>query len=238
MKKIVLLSVLLSVAFSGRGADVKSFIISADNFFKKYVSNGQVAYSKIKQNSTEIETLYKEMGTLILSGHDDNSKKAFYINSYNLIAIYGVAKRYPLKSPLDVDGFFDKALHTVATEKMTLNDLELTKLLQPYKDARVHFALACAAKGCPPLANFAFQPDKLDQQLTGRAALALNNKEWVRVYAEQNKVELSKIFDWYKGDFTVDGKSPLDWINQFRKAKIPISFLVGYYEYDWTLNEK
>ena len=238
MKKIALLSFLLHVYFLGQGGDLRSFTTSADNFFKKYVSNGQVDYSKIRQNSTEIETLYTQIGALNLSGLDDNSKKAFYINSYNLIAIYGVTKNYPLKSPLGVNGFFDKVLHTVAAEKITLNDLEVKKLLEPYKDARFHFALVCAARSCPLLPSSAFQPDKLDQQLTERATLALNNKEWVRVDAAQKKVELSKIFDWYKADFTTDGKTSLEWINQFRKEIIPTNFLIGYYEYDWALNKR
>ena len=226
------------VVSSGHATDISSFITLADSFFKKYVTNGQVAYSKIKQNSIEIEVLYKQIGDINLNGVDDDSKKAFYINSYNLIAIYEVDKHYPLKSPMDVKGFFDKMLHTVAGEKMTLNDLEIKKLLQPYKDARFHFALVCAARSCPLLPSFAFHADRLDQQLTERAILALNNKKWVRVYPEQKKAELSKIFEWYKADFTTEGKTSLDWINQFRKEKIPNSFLVGYYEYDWALNER
>ena len=226
------------VVSSGHATDISSFITLADSFFKKYVTNGQVAYSKIKQNSIEIEVLYKQIGDINLNGLDDDSKKAFYINSYNLIAIYEVAKHYPLKSPMDVKGFFDEMLHTVAGEKMTLNNLEIKRLLKPYKDARFHFALVCAARSCPLLPSFAFQPDRLNQQLTERTALALNNNEWVRIYTAKKKVELSKIFDWYKTDFTTQSKTTIEWINQFRKEKIPNNFVVGYYEYDWAVNEK
>ena len=235
--KILIFTFCLTVS-SGHATDIRSFITLADVFFKKYITNGQVAYSKIKQNSSDIEGLYKQIGDANLNAVDDTSKKAFYINSYNLIAIYGITKHYPLKSPMDVKGFFDKELYTVAGEKMTLNDLEIKKLLQPYKDARFHFALVCAARSCPLLPSFAFHPDRLDQQLTERATLALNNKVWVKVYPEQKKVELSKIFDWYKADFTNDAKTLLEWINQFRKEKIPNHFVVGYYEYDWALNER
>jgi predicted ATPase len=235
--KILIFTFCLAVS-SGHATDISSFTTLADNFFKKYVSNGQIAYSKIKQNNTEIEELYKQIADIHLNGLDNNSKKAFYINSYNLIAIYEVTKHYPLKSPMDVKGFFDNVLHTVAGEKMTLNDLEIKKLLQPYKDARFHFALVCAARSCPLLPSFAFQAEGLDQQLTERAKLALNNKEWVKVYPNQKKAELSKIFEWYRADFTTEGKTSVDWINQFRKEKIPNNFAVGYYEYDWALNER
>ena len=107
-----------------------------------------------------------------------------------------------------------------------------------YKDARFHFALACAAKSCPPLASFAFLPTTLDKQLTERTTQALNNPNWIKVNDSQKKVELSKIFEWYKKDFTADSKSEIEWINQFRKEKIPTTYAVGFYEYDWRLNEK
>jgi hypothetical protein len=238
MKKIILLLLLSVPSFLCKSADVKSFLASSDTFFKKYVDNGSVRYTKIKNNITEIEALYKEAGEMKLDGADDNSKKAFFINAYNVIVIYWVVKHYPLKSPLDDSGFFDKVKHKVAGEEMTLNSLEIKKLLTPYKDARFHFALACAAKSCPPLASFAYMPATLDKQLTERATAALNNPGWMKVNAAQKKVELSKIFDWYKKDFTGDGKTEIEWINQYRVEKIPTSYAIGFYEYNWALNEK
>lgn len=218
--------------------DLSTFFKSSDAFLKKYVTNGSVAYSKIKQNLPEIEALYKQAGEITLSGIDVEMQKAFYINAYNMIVIYWVAKHYPLKSPLDNSGFFDKIKHQVAGEEMTLNGLEIKKLLAMYKDARFHFALACAAKSCPPLASFAYMPSTLDKQLTERTKQALNNPHWLKVNATNKSVELSKIFDWYKKDFMVDGKTEIEWINQYRNEKLPVSYKVGYYEYDWKLNEK
>ncbi|MFM9837627.1 MAG: DUF547 domain-containing protein [Cyclobacteriaceae bacterium] len=238
MKKIILLLLLSATSILSNGADVKSFLASSDLFFKKYVDNGSVRYTKIKNSIGEIEALYQQVGEMKLDGADDNSKKAFFINSYNVIVIYWVVKHYPLKSPLDDSGFFDKVKHKVAGEEMTLNSLEIKKLLTPYKDARFHFALACAAKSCPPLASFAYMPSTLDKQLTERATAALNNPGWLKVNASQKKVELSKIFDWYKKDFTGDGKTEIEWINQYRAEKIPTSYAVGFYEYNWALNEK
>ncbi len=238
MKKTVLLALLISTSFLSRSADVKSFLTSSDAFFKKYVDNGSVSYVKIKKSLSEIENLYKDAGEMKLDGLDDNSKKAFYINAYNVVVIYWVVKHYPLKSPLDDSGFFDKVKHKVAGEEMTLNSLEIKKLLTMYKDARFHFALACAAKSCPPLASFAYMPSTLDKQLTERAAAALNNPNWLKINNAQKKVELSKIFEWYKKDFTMDGKTEIEWINQYRTEKIPTSFTVGFYEYNWALNEK
>jgi hypothetical protein len=217
---------------------LSAFTDSSDSFLKKYVSNGSVAYTKIKQNIGEVEALYALIGEMNLSGVDVAMQKSFYINAYNLIVIYWVAKHYPLKSPLDNSGFFDKVKHKVAGEEITLNSLEIKKLLLLYKDARLHFALACAAKSCPPLASFAYTPVALDKQLTERATAALNNPGWLKINNAEKKVELSKIFEWYKKDFTADGKTELEWINQYRKEKIPATYAVGFYEYNWALNEK
>lgn len=235
-KKLIFCYLFTLAITTAWGADLTSFFQQSDTFFKKYVKNGSVAYAKVKQ-SNDAALLYTQVGEMNLKSASDTEKKAFYINAYNIIVIHYVSKHYPLKSPLDQSGFFDQVKHTVAGELMTLNSLEIKKLLATYKDARFHFALACAAKSCPPLASFAFVPAQLEDQLNERTSLALNNPAWIKVNAGQKKVELSKIFEWYKKDFTANNKSEIEWINTFRKEKIPATYAVGYYEYDWRLNE-
>jgi hypothetical protein len=238
MKKILIVTVMILVTNLTIGADLNSFYKKADVFFKKYVDNGMVRYKLINSNFSEIESLYTDLGTMNVASAGDNEKKAFYINAYNLVVIYQVSKFYPLKSPLDQSGFFDKVKHQVAGEAMTLNSLEIKKLILTYKDPKIHFALACAAKSCPPLANFAFMPANMDSELTNRTKKALNDKEWLKIRGDQNKVWLSKIFDWYKKDFTMGGENTvIDFINKYRTTPIPANYTVDYYEYNWELNE-
>jgi hypothetical protein len=238
MKKILIVTVMILVTNLTIGADLNSFYKKADVFFKKYVDNGMVRYKLINSNFSEIESLYTDLGTMNVASAGDNEKKAFYINAYNLVVIYQVSKFYPLKSPLDQSGFFDKVKHQVAGEAMTLNSLEIKKLILTYKDPRIHFALACAAKSCPPLANFAFMPTNMDSELTNRTKKALNDKEWLKLRTDQNKVLLSKIFDWYKKDFTMGGENTvIDFINKYRTTPIPANYAIDYYEYNWELNE-
>jgi len=236
--KTFLSALLLSFSIvTSQAASLTSFTDKADAFLNKYVKNGQVAYKSIKQNLSEISGLYSDIENMNLSSASDAEKKAFYINAYNLIVIYQVTKFYPLKSALDQSGFFDKVKHKVAGENLTLNHLEIKKLILAYKDPRIHFVLACAAKSCPPLASFAYMPATLDKQLEDRTKLALNDKDWLKVKPAENKVLLSKIFEWYKKDFAMTGMTVLDFINKYRSNKIPESYNVGYYEYDWSLNE-
>lgn len=237
MKGGVLLIFLTASFFSGTAGDIKDFFTRTDNFMKKYVKAGAIAYAEVKKNKQEIDELYTLIAGMNVSMVDEGTKKAFYINSYNLAVIHHVVKNYPIKSPMDVPGFFDKVKHVIAGEELTLNDLEHKRLLRPYADARFHFVLVCAARSCPPLASFAYMPDKTDQQLNERTILALNDPAWLKVIRGRKAVEISKIFEWYKKDFTTEGKSVLDWINKYRTEKIPSSYNIGYYEYDWRLNE-
>lgn len=239
MKRAVLIFFsLLALGNLAAGANLPSFFTQADAFFKKYVENGMVHYKEINANFSEAESLYKDIESMNLSSADDRAKKAFYINAYNLIVIYQVSKYYPLKSPLDRSGFFDKVKHNVGGVSMTLNALEIKKLVLTYKDPRIHFVLACAAKSCPPLASFAYEPGQLDQQLDTRTKLSLNNKDWLRLNAGNKTVSISKIFDWYKKDFTMNGENTvLEFINKYRSTPIPASYRVSYYEYNWGLND-
>jgi len=62
---------------------------------------------------------------------------------------------------------------------------------------------------------------------------ALNNADFIKIKGK--KVELSKIFEWYKEDFTHHG-TEIEYLNQFRHIKIPLSAKTSYYPYNWSLN--
>ncbi|MDQ3290694.1 MAG: DUF547 domain-containing protein [Bacteroidota bacterium] len=239
MKKVLAFALLIFICSTSFAQNVLPALTDeADAFLKKYVTEGKVAYAAIKNDEKSIQSLTNKISTINLQGVPDNSKKAFYINAYNLLVIQAVVKLYPLKSVMDKPGFFDKTLHVVAGEKLTLNDLEKKKLLQPYQDARLHFALACAAVSCPPLASYAYTPDGLNAQLDSRTKQAINNPAFIKVNTPNRQVLISKIFDWYKTDFTKDNQTVLSFLNNYRTDKIPSNYQVGYYEYDWRLNNQ
>lgn len=240
MKKrlaFALLSFLFLSSAHGQ-APLADFTEKAQSFLKKYVAASKVDYAGVKAKWGDIESLRAQVGQMNLAQASDDSRKAFYINAYNLLVIYEVARRYPLQSVMDVSGFFDQIKHQVAGEDLTLNALESSKLIKPYGDARLHFALACAAKSCPPLASYAYLPEKVDAQLEERTRAALNNPSFIRVNDQQKQAEVSKLFQWYEKDFTAKGGSVLAFINPYRKEKIPASYALGYYDYDWRLNGK
>ena len=111
MKKTILIS-LLTFVLSSELAQAKStetlnmFYKLSDFYFRKYVHNGLVNYQFANSNEKEINALYQMIGKLDLQGASVDEKKAFYINAYNLIVIKQVVNSYPIKKPMDEEGFF------------------------------------------------------------------------------------------------------------------------------------
>ncbi|RDC65438.1 DUF547 domain-containing protein [Adhaeribacter pallidiroseus] len=239
MSKVALFVFLIFAGFNLSAQNtLPTFTAEADAFLKKFVVAGKVDYAAVKKEAKSIQSLSDKIGSIDLAEASDNSKKAFYINAYNLLVIQAVTNGYPLQTVMDKPGFFDKTLHLVAGEKLTLNNLEKKKLLEPYRDARLHFVLVCAALSCPPLADFAYTPDQMDTQLNTRTQLALNNPTFIRVNTPKQQVLISKIFDWYQADFLKNNQTVLHFINAYRSNKIPENYQLGFYEYDWNLNKK
>ena len=234
MIKTILIGTILAYGLSF--TNISEFTEGTNQLLESSVEDGRVDYKALSNNADQVKQLYQQVGSISLQGASDAEKKAFYINAYNIITIHQIIQNYPVKSPMDIDGFFDKKKHQVAGESLTLNQLEKERLLKNHFDPRAHFVLVCAAVSCPPLADFAYQADQIDQQIKQKTEEALNNPEFIRVDKSKKKVYISKIFDWYKADFTKNEASVLQYINQYRDEKIPESYRVGYYEYDWGLN--
>jgi hypothetical protein len=225
------------MALQAQSAKLNAFYNQADALFKKHVADGKVNYKSLVQNPTELNALYALAGEIQVDKSDALNYQAFWINAYNLGVIKAVADAYPIASPMDIPGFFDKKEHFFGGQTLTLNYLENTLLRGNFDEARYHFVLVCGAISCPPIVNFAYTPEKLDAQMQKQAKLALNNNSFIRVNAEKEKVELSEIFKWYREDFAKNNKGLIEYINAYRIRKIPTDYKVSFYAYDWTLNK-
>jgi len=212
---------------------LNEFFSSSNTFFNKFITAGKVNYTAIKNDSVAIYKLINFIGSADISASDKNTNTAFYINTYNLLVIKTVIENMPLTEPTDLPGFFDAKKHAVAGSYMTLNVLE-NKNLRP--DPRVHFVLVCAAKSCPKIINEAYMPDKIQEQLDAQTKIALNDNTFIKIDEKTKTVKISKLFDWYKDDFINASGSAIDYINKYRTTAIPATYVVSFYEYDWSLN--
>lgn len=235
MKQILTLIMITFLVINGaKGQDLNRFFKDADAFFSKNVSGSKIKYAAIKQDPKELTALTDFIASTDITSYSDAELEAFYINSYNLLVIKTVVDNYPIAQPLDVPGFFDAVKVKVAGKKTTLNNFEKKELLQKYKDPRLHFVLVCAAVSCPPIANFAYMPNKLETQLEARTKAAINDGVFIKVDDFAGKVEISQIFDWYVSDFKPNVNT---FIKKYKTTPLPADVKPTFYTYDWTLND-
>lgn len=238
MRRFIILTITLFslLSLSAQTNIDAQFFNKVDEFLKKHVSDDRVDYAGIIRGST-LDQLVEQIGTANVNGLDENTLKAFYINAYNLLIIKGVTRNYPIKSVQDQGGFFETQKFLVAGKRLTLNQLENERLLKEYKDPRFHFVLVCGALGCPPITNSAYTPEKLEQQLETQTRKALNDPFFVRINDQSQEVKISEIFNWYAKDFGGTKESAIDYINSYRATEIPDNSKIGFYTYDWSINE-
>lgn len=169
---------------------------------------------------------------------------AYWINAYNAFTIDLVLEHYPLESIKDigssiqvpfVNSPWDIKLMNIKGKKFDLNNLEHNIIREEFEEPRIHFALVCAARSCPKLRREAYTAEQLDAQLSEQARSFLADTAKNKI--DKQQVQLSKLFDWYQGDFTRQG-SLIDFLNRYAPAVIHPEADISYMEYDWSLNEQ
>ncbi len=210
-----------------------------------YVSaSGNVDYKGIKEHEAELDAYLT-----VLSGNhptadwDKNDQLAFWINAYNAFTVKLIVKNYPVVSIKDLGGSiykvntpWDEKFIKIGAETYDLNNIEHGIIRKEFNDPRIHFAVNCASISCPPLRNEAYIGSKLNAQLDDQARKFINDPTKNKI--TKNKAQLSKIFTWFKGDFTATGLSISEFINQYAEVKMTEKTKVTYFDYDWNLNGK
>jgi Protein of unknown function, DUF547 len=206
----------------------------------KYVTSGGVKYAEWKANAADMQAIQSVVDGIAkenVAAMGKQQQLAFYINAYNAWILHEALGKYPTKSVKDaLFTFFTGKRITVAGQQMSFNALEKDTIRSKFGEPRVHFALNCASRSCPPLNRSAFSADKLDGQFETLAKGYVNSEHGVQYNAATKSAELSKIFDWYKDDFKADGGA-LAFINKRRTTPIPADAKISYQDYDWNLNE-
>lgn len=185
-------------------------------------------------------------------------KLAFLLNAYNAFTVDLVLSGYPkLKSIKDlgslIQGPWKKRFVPLLGETRSLDDIEQGMIRKPgeYNEPRIHFAANCASIGCPALRNEAYTGAKLDAQLETATRAFLADSSRNRYNTQTNKLEVSKIFDWYKKDFE-RGWHGWKSLNEFfaryaesltdsaeiKQALIADKVDVDFLDYNWNLNRK
>ncbi len=220
-----------------------------DALLKKHVRSTTI--EGVKLNGVDYKGLKKDPGYIkLIAGlkvyslkalNTREEKLAFWINTYNVMAVKMVLDHYPVKSIKDAGGVFSsvwkKKVGQVGGKDVTLNDIE-HEILRPMGEPRIHVAIVCASVSCPDLRPEAYKVDQLDKQLDDQMRQFLaNSSKGLKVSGKD--VSISKIFKWFEEDFETKGG-----VNSFLypyapKAARPVikNASFDYLDYNWNLNK-
>ena len=118
----------------------------------------------------------------------------------------------------------------LGSKTLSLNDIENEIIRPTFKEPRIHFAVNCAAKSCPPLLNKAWTASNLEANLEKQTKAFINNSKYNTI--SSGSAQVSKIFEWYAVDFG-DLRT---YLNKYSNTKLSSSASINFAEYDWQLN--
>ena len=249
----------IDVALTLAMADLKARFIDVDS--------GVVHYKAIRsaQAFERYKDLTRELRSFDLrSLRERGQRLAFWINIYNAAVIHGVIELGLERSVKEFPRFFDRVTYEMGGSLFSLNDIEHGVLRgnrrHPYRffrpfrgkdsrlkfsiippDPRIHFALVCGARSCPPIGFY--EAEQIDFQLQLAAASFINSHQ-VEVLPEERTLLVSKIFKWYRSDFGGDDGTVVGFLLNFLDEGPKKDFLkeesarirIRYQPYDWNLN--
>ena len=250
----------IDIALTLAMADLKAKFIDPEK--------GIVQYRAIR-HSEEFERyrdLAKGLRSFDLHSLKDRGQRlAFWINIYNTAVIHGVIELGLKQSVKEFPRFFDRIVYEIGGHCFSLNEMEHGilrgnrrppyRLLRPFRkrdsrlefavipmDPRIHFALVCGAKSCPPIGFY--EPDQIDFQLQ-LAALSFINSHQVEILPEEKTILISQIFKWYKADFGGSHEALINTLLNFLDEGEKKTFIkenrdrirIKYQPYDWNLNQ-
>lgn len=201
-----------------------------------------VKYASLKKSPATLKQYLKILSSVSkkqFQSFTKNEQLAFLINAYNAFTLDLIISHYPVSSIKDIGPWYSTPwkldFFTLFGEKHTLNDLEHEMIRKWFKEPRIHFALVCAAKSCPPLRNQAYVASNLNSQLKDAARNFLSDKDRNYFNPQNKTLYLSSIFKWYGKDFNPVYGSLKNFLASFYD-KLPPDVAIEYLSYNWKLN--
>lgn len=209
-------------------------------------------YAALKRDRAKLERLRNEMAKVNVSSLNRNEQLAYWINLYNISAVSVVTDNYPVDSiraistdPIIRLNVFKKDYVKGPDGPMSLNDVENVKIREGFGDARIHFAINCAAKSCPPIREEPYVGARLDAQLDDQTRKFLNGNLGVHFRKSRNRLDVytTKIMDWFGEDFEKAGGDIAFLKKYLSPDKLKVineasNVRVRYDDYDWALNDR
>ncbi len=248
-----LVALALAVTTASSAAPAQAFDHAPfDALLKQHVVNGMVDYDAFRA-APAFAGYLKSLASFDPARLPRDEQLAFWINAYNAYTIQLIIKHDERESIRNINktlflklkGPWSEPLARVGGKDYTLDDIEHRIIRPTYKEPRIHFALVCAAMGCPPLRSEAYVGTRLAQQLDDQGAtFLLKSPGKNRVDVATRTVYHSMIFGYYKEDFggsvQAAGAFMARWFPEGPEKQLLLSgdFKAVETTYDWTLNSQ
>ncbi len=170
----------------------------------RHVENGLVDYAGFKRGEEVLDGCLDRLSRVDPETLSRAEQFAFSINAYNAWRIKPVLTRWPRLSSIKDLGTWLRSpwrvpLARLGRRLLTLDEIEHGILRPPFAAPRVHFAVNCASRGCPPLLAVPFRGATLEGQLDRATADFLNDPARYRL--EEPDFHVSSPFQWFTEDF-------------------------------------
>lgn len=221
-----------------------------DALLKQHVRDGWVDYAALKANPGPLADYLQQLGSVREAEFNRwpaSDRLAFLLNLYNAATLKLVVDHYPVKSIRDIGTLFRSpfklAVVPLFGRRVSLDTVEHDILRRQYAEPRIHFALVCAARSCPPLRAEAYLGSRLDEQLRAQGERFLRDPRRNRIDLAGRTLYLSEIFKWFGDDFEKAAGSVQRFLADYLPPEAAAvarqdGFQVRYLKYDWSLNER
>ena len=216
---------------------------SWDILLKQFVNpQHRVDYARLKkEGSGRLQEYIDVLGWPGSERLPANQEKALLINAYNAFTVRWVLDNYPVESIWSTSAPFTEARHQLGGRRVSLDQIE--SRLRAMGDPRLHAALVCAARSCPPLRREAYDADRLDEQLDDNVQQWLGDPSLNTFDADGGRAEISLIFKWYGKDFDSYPGGLDGFLRRYLPAGVNGAFAhrelkIRFKDYDWGLNDQ
>ncbi|RUL87961.1 VTT domain-containing protein [Tautonia sociabilis] len=215
-----------------------------DELLKAHVrEGGWVDYRGLARDIGQLDAYLARLARAPFDAMGRDEKLALLINAYNAFTLRLILELYPIDSikSIPADKRWDAVRWRVGTHTWSLNQIEHEQIRPKFREPRIHFALVCAAVGCPPLRREAYTAGRLEQQLEDQARYVHTHDRWFRLAPGGRTVWLTSLYKWYGGDFEQVAGSVLSFAARYRADLARLiaagrAPAVRWLDYDWSLN--
>src|SRR5215212_1260224 len=226
-----------------------------NTILRKYYDPGRgMDYAALKtRDAGTLQNLRQQLCRVNVAALSRKQQLAYWINVYNINTAATIVESYPVESIRDIStdpiirlNVFKKERVPVGSAKLSLDQVENEKIREGFHDPRIHFAINCAARSCPPVRPEAYTGASVDAQLDDQVRRFMSGPHGARFETSGNDVtvHVTKIMDWFSKDFEqwAGGKAAFlrryvapDKQRLIDRAGNDLDF--EYHDYDWALND-